>query len=52
MALTVPPIRKSMGWKPAERIPTTFPRQYWLVLFDLVWIPSAVLLIYDLVLLP
>ncbi|KAH8089119.1 hypothetical protein HD553DRAFT_339323 [Filobasidium floriforme] len=25
MALTVPPIRKSMGWKPSERIPTTFP---------------------------
>jgi hypothetical protein len=26
MVLTVPPIRKSFGWKPAERIPTTFPR--------------------------
>lgn len=26
MVVTVPPIRKSMGWKPAERIPTTFPR--------------------------
>jgi hypothetical protein len=25
MVLTVPPIRKSFGWKPAERIPTTFP---------------------------
>ncbi|BEJ13912.1 hypothetical protein CspHIS471_0310860 [Cutaneotrichosporon sp. HIS471] len=21
----VPPIRKSMGWKPAERVPTTYP---------------------------
>lgn len=28
LALTVPPVRKSMGWKPAERIPTTFPREY------------------------
>lgn len=27
MAMTVPPIRKSLGWKPAERIPTTFPRE-------------------------
>jgi hypothetical protein len=25
MALAVPPIRKSMGWKPAERVPTTYP---------------------------
>ncbi|KAI9635525.1 uncharacterized protein MKK02DRAFT_44215 [Dioszegia hungarica] len=25
MVMTVPPIRKSMGWKPAERVPTTFP---------------------------
>ncbi|EIW68681.1 hypothetical protein TREMEDRAFT_32065 [Tremella mesenterica DSM 1558] len=25
MVLTVPPIRKSFGWKPAERIPTTYP---------------------------
>lgn len=25
MVLTVPPIRKSFGWRPAERIPTTFP---------------------------
>lgn len=28
MVLTVPPIRKSMGWKPAEKIPTTYPREY------------------------
>ena len=28
MVLTVPPIRKSFGWKPAERIPTTFPRMF------------------------
>lgn len=27
MVLTVPPIRKSMGWKPAEKIPTTYPRE-------------------------
>jgi hypothetical protein len=26
MVVTVPPIRKRMGWKPADRIPTTFPR--------------------------
>ncbi|RSH90210.1 hypothetical protein EHS25_001544 [Saitozyma podzolica] len=25
MVVTVPPIRKRMGWKPADRIPTTFP---------------------------
>ncbi|RSH88093.1 uncharacterized protein EHS24_000620 [Apiotrichum porosum] len=25
MVATVPPIRKSFGWTPAERIPTTFP---------------------------
>ncbi|KAJ9095277.1 hypothetical protein QFC21_005643 [Naganishia friedmannii] len=25
MALVVPPIRKSMGWRPAERVPTTYP---------------------------
>ncbi|WWC59125.1 uncharacterized protein I303_101673 [Kwoniella dejecticola CBS 10117] len=25
MVLTVPPIRKSFGYKQAERIPTTFP---------------------------
>jgi hypothetical protein len=24
----VPPIRKSMGWKPAERVPTTFPSEF------------------------
>lgn len=28
MVLTVPPIRKSMGWKPAEKIPTTYPREW------------------------
>ena len=28
MVLTVPPIRKSFGWKPAERIPTTFPCEF------------------------
>ena len=27
MVLGVPPIRKSFGWRPAERIPTTFPRE-------------------------
>ena len=27
MVLGVPPIRKSFGWRPAERIPTTFPRK-------------------------
>lgn len=27
MVLGVPPLRKSFGWKPAERIPTTFPRE-------------------------
>ncbi|KAF8972132.1 hypothetical protein BDZ97DRAFT_1650183 [Flammula alnicola] len=25
MALTVPPIRESLGYKPAEMIPTTYP---------------------------
>lgn len=25
LVVAVPPIRKSMGWKPTERIPTTFP---------------------------
>ncbi|KAL1408427.1 n19m, NADH-ubiquinone oxidoreductase 9.5 kDa subunit [Vanrija albida] len=25
LVVTVPPIRKSLGWQPAERIPTTFP---------------------------
>jgi hypothetical protein len=25
--VVVPPIRKSMGWQPTERIPTTFPRK-------------------------
>ncbi len=24
----VPPIRKSMGWKPAERVPTTDPSEF------------------------
>lgn len=28
MVMTVPPIRKSMGWKPAERVPTTFPCKF------------------------
>ncbi|PWN50573.1 NADH-ubiquinone oxidoreductase 9.5 kDa subunit, partial [Violaceomyces palustris] len=23
--VTVPPIRKAYGWKPAERVPTTYP---------------------------
>lgn len=27
MVVTVPPIRKHLGWTPAERIPTTFPRE-------------------------
>lgn len=27
MVLTVPNFRKSMGWTPSERIPTTFPRE-------------------------
>ena len=47
MAMTVPPIRKSMGWKPADRIPTTFPRQYLLSPFRLIQnfkIESAVLI--------
>ncbi|KAG8953607.1 hypothetical protein FRC03_011685 [Tulasnella sp. 419] len=25
MAITVPPIRKSFGWKPSEKIPTSYP---------------------------
>ncbi|TCD71085.1 hypothetical protein EIP91_000177 [Steccherinum ochraceum] len=25
MVITVPPIRASLGWKPAERVPTTYP---------------------------
>ncbi|EED78880.1 NADH-ubiquinone oxidoreductase 9.5 kDa subunit, partial [Postia placenta Mad-698-R] len=25
MVITVPPIRTSLGWKPAESIPTTYP---------------------------
>ncbi|OBZ73076.1 NADH-ubiquinone oxidoreductase 9 subunit [Grifola frondosa] len=25
MVITVPPIRRSMGWRPAEAIPTTYP---------------------------
>ncbi|EJF60880.1 hypothetical protein BD309DRAFT_306694 [Dichomitus squalens] len=25
MVVTVPPIRKSLGWKPAEPIPTSYP---------------------------
>ncbi|CAK9780441.1 hypothetical protein CC85DRAFT_295567 [Cutaneotrichosporon oleaginosum] len=25
LVFTVPPIRKSMGWKPAERVPETYP---------------------------
>ncbi len=28
MAMTVPPVRKAMGWKPADRIPTTFPGEF------------------------
>ena len=28
MVLVVPPIRKSMGYKPSERPPTTYPRMY------------------------
>ncbi|KZT03039.1 uncharacterized protein LAESUDRAFT_660510 [Laetiporus sulphureus 93-53] len=25
IAITVPPIRRRMGWRPAEQIPTTYP---------------------------
>lgn len=25
--LTVPPIRKAYGWKPAEKVPTSYPRE-------------------------
>ncbi|KAH8105407.1 hypothetical protein BXZ70DRAFT_524200 [Cristinia sonorae] len=25
LVITVPPVRKSMGWKPADRVPTTYP---------------------------
>jgi hypothetical protein len=28
LAFGVPPVRKSMGWKPAERIPTNFPGEW------------------------
>lgn len=28
MVVMVPPIRKSLGWRPAERIPTTFPGMF------------------------
>ena len=27
LVMTVPPIRKRMGWKPAEYPPTTYPRK-------------------------
>ena len=27
MVLTIPPIRRSYGWKPAERVPTTYPSE-------------------------
>lgn len=27
MVLTVPPIRKSMGWQPAEKVPSTYPSE-------------------------
>lgn len=40
MVLTVPPIRKSFGWKPAEAIPTTYPRE----LVSVPWWPEAVIL--------
>ncbi|PWN18288.1 hypothetical protein BCV69DRAFT_301424 [Microstroma glucosiphilum] len=25
LVVTIPPIRRSMGWKPAEKVPTSFP---------------------------
>ena len=28
MVVTVPPVRKSLGWRPAEPIPTSYPGEY------------------------
>jgi hypothetical protein len=41
LVVTVPPIRRSMGWKPTEKVPTSFPGKYKTALLSLAAVLEA-----------